>query len=141
MAIFEDITLEWEGVPYTLAGDGQIMRTLAAVEEHVTITELAEASQGGKIPMAKLSGAYAAALRSAGARVTDAEVYAGMWRDTQSMQAVQDAVMSLMQMMMPPDVMRDIEAEPDEDPGTSKPKKKPSPGSKARTRRRSSAGD
>lgn len=132
MAIFEDIELEWEGVPYRLKGDGDIMRAIAAVEDHVTVGELVEASKSGRMPLGKLSCAFAAVLRQAGARVTDAEVYAGMWKDGGSVPMIIDAVQHLLAMMMPPSVMQDAAAETEAAAGEKHAKKKPKSGSRSK---------
>ncbi len=113
MAHFEPIELEWRGVTYTLRGDGKIMRALAAVEDHITLAELAAGQERGTIPLAKLSRAYAELLRQAGCRVvSDADVYAGMWDGGVNHEAIQEAINSLLMMMMPPDA---IPADDDED--------------------------
>jgi len=123
MAIFEDITLDFQGVTYSLSGDGQIMKAIAAIEDHVTISELTEGSQTGKLPLAKLASAFAAVLRQAGARVSDAEVYADMWRGGGDIDKITEAITSLLTMMMPPETMRELnasDAEGDADNGEGK---------------------
>lgn len=111
MAVFNDIGLTWEGIDYNLSGDGPIMKALADVEEHLTLAELIQGQQSGKMPLAKLSAAYACMLRHAGCyAVTSAEVYAGMWKDGKTAQTIQEAVSSLILMMMPPAEMQKGEA-------------------------------
>ena len=106
MAIFDDIELEWNGVPYTLSGDDQIMKVLAAVEDHITIAELSRGQQDGKVPLAKLSGAYHVMLRAAGCHgVKVADVYNGMWKGGFNQKKVQEAILSLLAIMVPPDAV------------------------------------
>lgn len=105
--IFEDITLEWNGVEYHLRGDDQVMRALAVVEDHITFAELIDGSTSGKIPLAKIASAYAAVLRQAGCyRVTNAEVYNGMFAGGVSAEAIQAALSGLMEIMIPPQTLR-----------------------------------
>jgi len=125
MAIFDDIELEWEGVNYKLSGDGNVMKALAAVEDHLTLSELYDAQQSGKMPLAKLSNAYAVLLRHAGAvRITEADVYAGMWKDGETVAKITEAVTALMQLMMPPKWFKDQEAPQDKDAKPTVKKKK-----------------
>ncbi len=114
MAIFDDITLEWEGVPYKLAGDQKIMKVLAAVEDHITISELITQQQSGNVPLAKLSAAYAVMLRFAGARISDAEVYRGMWQGMADSSSIATAVSALLAIMVPPGTMDEEEQETSE---------------------------
>lgn len=109
MAIFDDIEFEWEGVPYTLAGDSKIMKVLAAVEDHITISELITQQQSGNVPLAKLSAAYATMLRFAGARVSDAEVYRGMWQGMADSSSIATAITALLAIMVPPGTMDEEE--------------------------------
>lgn len=129
MAIFDDVELQWEGVSYTLKGDGHIMKAIAAVEDNLTLAELFQGQESGHIPLAKLSMAYAILLRHAGARqITDAEVYAGMWANGADATAIQEAVTSLLALMMPQSVLDKIGTDdaPEEEASG---KKKQKPGS------------
>lgn len=126
--IFEDIELEWEGLPYKIKGDDNIMRVLGAVEEHITFMELQRGMSTGKVPIAKLSTAYSVILRFAGCKVSSAEVYQGMWKDLATAQKIQEATVGILAIMVPPGVAEEYEddGEPDNKP---KSKKKPSAGS------------
>ena len=124
MAIFDDIELEWNGVSYTLSGDDQIMKVLAAVEDHITIAELSRGQQDGRVPLAKLSGAYHVMLRSAGCHaVKPADVYNGMWKGGFNQQKVQEAILSLLAIMVPPDAVGKQEARQEGKPSGGKKKK------------------
>lgn len=118
-SIFEDIELEWQGVPYRIRGDDGVMKAIAVIEDHVTLFELTEGQSRGSIPLAKVSRAYAAVLRLAGARVTDAEVYGGMWADGANADLVQQALGGLLEMMVPPSAIEAAEQEADGDSGNA----------------------
>ena len=108
-AIFDDIELDFKGVTYRLKGDDQIMMALASVEDHLTLTELVRGQQKGSLPLAKLSSAYGCVLRHAGCRVSDAEVYGAMWDGGLDQTAMQNAIFTLMQMMMPTSVVQNAD--------------------------------
>lgn len=132
MAIFDDVELEWEGVKYTLKGDGQIMKAVAAVEDHLTLAELFQGQESGRVPLAKLSMAYAILLRHAGARqISDAEVYAGMWANGADASAIQEAITSLLALMMPQSVLDNIQTDEggDAEPSEGSKKKPETPSS------------
>ncbi len=124
MPIFEPIELEWEGVPYKISGDDRIMKVLASVEEHITFVELQEGQATGNIPVAKLSMAYTAVLQHAGCRATASEVYRGMWSDGRTTERIRDAVLGLLQMMIPPDIMESLQNDPEATDGEDAPEKK-----------------
>ena len=137
MAIFDDIKLEWEGVNYKLSGDGNFMKALAAVEDHLTLPELYDAQQSGKMPLAKLSNAYAVLLRHAGAvRISEADVYAGMWKDGETVAKITEALTKLMLLMTPPKERREIEDQEAPQDKDAKPtvKKKKSGSGKAKSK-------
>lgn len=123
MSHFSPVELDWHGVTYRLDGDGAIMRALADMESHITIGELSRGQQTGNIPLAKLSAAYATLLRHAGCRVvSDADVYADMWRDGANADAVHTAIESLMSVMIPPSTITpepDSGSEEEDDEGKS----------------------
>ena len=96
MAVFEPVTLTWQGEEFTVPAD-RVMGLICEVEEVVTLGEL----MGKKTtPVGKVSRAYAAALRYAGARVRDDEVYAGMF--SSGGENINQAVNGLLSMMIPP---------------------------------------
>lgn len=107
MAIFEPIVLAWNGRDYTIPPD-QVMRAIAKVEDVFTMAQLNGHMQRADIPLAKLACAYAAVLRHAGARVTDEEVYDGMFSGgATALQTRALAAMSaLLVMMIPPAHLR-----------------------------------
>lgn len=112
MRRFDTITLEHEGQDYVVE-PRQVMGLIDAVEEHVTLGEIVtDQSKRGTIRFGKLSQAYASALRYAGAKVTDEEIYISLMPTGQDPQAMQrrstEIVTALLQLMVPPeDVVKD----------------------------------
>lgn len=107
MAVFEEVTLTWEGREYTIAPD-RLMQAIARIEDTLTLAELHDYAQRGTAPLGKLAIAYASALRHAGAPVTSDQVYAGMFRQDGAGVSVEAAAMAaingLLAMMLPPGV-------------------------------------
>ena len=100
-AIFDPVTLKWEGAEYIIPSN-RIMQAIARIEEIITIPELKKFEDRGAQPMVKLSMAYGSVLRFAGARVEDDEIYAALFRDEDDTAAtVSVAIMTLMLMMLP----------------------------------------
>jgi hypothetical protein len=100
MAIFDPVILVWHGKRHTIPAD-RVLKTIARVEEVLTYQELGEYASGSRNPsISKLCMAYGAVLRSAGAEVSDDEVFAGMF-DANTAETVSTAVVSLMSMMIP----------------------------------------
>jgi hypothetical protein len=98
--IFDPVTLTWKGAEHTVAPD-RIMGLIARIEEIVTLSEIHGASQKGGLPLAKIAMAYGSALRYAGARVEDAEVYATFFAGSGG-ETIPAAVSALLAMMVPP---------------------------------------
>lgn len=75
---FEDVTLGWLGEEYTVPADQQLM-LIAKLEDALSDegghSAIAALMQPGGPSTARLARAYGAALRYAGAKVTDNEIY------------------------------------------------------------------
>lgn len=97
--IFDPVTLTWKGADHEVAPD-KIMGLIARIEEIVTLSEIHAAAQKGGMPLAKLAMAYGSALRYAGARVADDEVYASFFEAGSD--AIPAAISALLSMMVPP---------------------------------------
>lgn len=117
MALFADVVIEWKGRNYTVPSN-QIMRLIATIEDTVTMGELTEYLQGGKMPMAKLALAFSNVLKFAGVISEDGdndleqEVYAA-WFGVGGVDARDSVVMSihsLLAMMIPPTITEQVEA-------------------------------
>jgi hypothetical protein len=114
MSSFEDIKLGWEGKSYLIPAR-KVLGAVARVEEVVTLQELLQYAQRGTAPMGRIAKAFGLVLRYAGADVEDEAVYLGMFgSDTAADGGVQQQVLTavtlLMQMMIPPEVRRKVEA-------------------------------
>lgn len=95
--IFKPVTLAWKGTEYEVPAD-KVMLLIAKVEDVITLSELL--NPRGR-PLAKISMAYGVALRHAGAKVRDEEIYASMFADG-SADTAAAAVSGLLAMMLPP---------------------------------------
>lgn len=98
MSIFQPVTLKWNGDEYIVPAN-QVMGLIAQIEDAITLPELL-GKKGA--PLGRVAMGYGAALRYAGARVTDEQVYQGMFGGDSST-TIQAAVTGLLSMMIPPD--------------------------------------
>lgn len=97
MSIFQPVTLKWNDDEYVIPAN-QVMGLIAQIEDAITLNELL-GKKGA--PLGRVAMGYGAALRYAGARVTDEEVYQSMFGG-ESGATVQAAVTGLLTMMIPP---------------------------------------
>ena len=108
MSRFQPIDLVWNGKTYTIPAN-RMLGAIARIEEHLTLSELADQQGGGKsvrvrVPLVKLSMAFAAVLEYAGAKGVDAEeVYCSIFEGGDTAGVAQTSVMALLQMMAPPE--------------------------------------
>lgn len=99
MSLFKDVTLVWKGDEYVVPSEN-VMKLIAKVEDCITLAQLT--SDNG-VPPAKLSMAYAVALRHAGCRnVTQEDIYKSLFVNGNA-QNISDAVGSLIMLMIPPE--------------------------------------
>ncbi len=122
MRAFEDITLDWNGKAHVIPAN-RVLGAIARIEDVITMHELQTYAQSGTLPMAKLAQAFGAALRYAGARVTDDDVYAGMFADASEVTTVHAACDTLLAMMVPPGVIDEAEADEAGEDGNEAPGK------------------
>lgn len=102
MAVFERVTLGWRGDEY-IVEPNRVMMMLAEIEHIITFAELA--ANPKKPPLVRISMAYGAALRFAGAKVQDEEIYSAMFKDNNAAET-QEVIGTLMAMMIPPEHLR-----------------------------------
>lgn len=121
MGIFEPIELTWKGETIIIPSD-QVMRAISCVEEVLTIGEIYQMHESGKIALTKLAAAYGAVLRFGGISVKVEEVYAGMFSE-QSAFKVMDALGIILNMMIPKEV-KDAAAAESAEPAAGEAKKK-----------------
>ena len=100
MAVFEDVTLTWKGDEYTVPSN-RVMGLIATIEDHISIAQL---YRDGGPPLSKLASAYASALKYAGCRVSNEDVYASCFQDGQRI--IPELVAGLLSMMIPPSVLQ-----------------------------------
>jgi hypothetical protein len=110
MAIFEEVKLSWSGKDYVIPPD-RVLQAIAKVEEVLTFGALARCMVSGTLPLARLAMAVGAALRHAGAKLTDDEIYAGLFEKTETQQRAMTIVLTLQQLMIPPEALRRSVAE------------------------------
>ena len=112
MRAFQDYEIGWGGRNYVIPST-QLLQVIAAVEEYITLPELLSRR---RMPLARLSQAYAVILRSLGVKgadgkllITEADVYTGMFADGDWGTKMAAAVEGLIGLMIPPE---DTPAEP-----------------------------
>ena len=107
---FSPITLTWKGQDYVVPAKGQLM-LVAQVEDALIAQGGGQAIdvllRPGGPPFTRLAAAYGAALRYAGASVSDDEVYLEMHegiarQDVDAMAAIQSAVVEMVMIISPP---------------------------------------
>ena len=100
MSVFEPVTLTWQGKDYNVESD-KVMMLIAKIEDIITLSEVYNYAQKGAAPVAKIAMAYGAALRYAGAKVRDDEVYQGLFGN--GADSIPAALNALLSMMIPPE--------------------------------------
>lgn len=107
MDVFKEVTFTFDGVEYVLPAEQQL-RAIAKIEDVLTLGELGRAQGGGRIPLAKLAIAYGIVLRECGAKLTDEQVYNGMFKDGGRELARRSlaAIVALQALMIPPEHLR-----------------------------------
>lgn len=116
---FEEVKLGWQGEEFAVPPERQLM-LIAKIEDALAGSSGRQAVdillQPSGPPMARLSQAYGAALRYAGASVSDDEVYLSIMEDFASGKAdaavkVQSAIVALLAIVAPPIARKMAEAE------------------------------
>jgi hypothetical protein len=106
MAIFEEVTIAWNGREYKIPPT-QVMQAIARVEDIISLAQMAKAQLSGDIPFVKLSRAFATLLRCAGAAVEDDEIYAALFASPEAVASNSLTAISTLQMLMiPPQHLR-----------------------------------
>jgi hypothetical protein len=104
----DDVTLGWKGREFTVKATDR-MRLIATIEDQLTITELSSWDSAEKVKLSKLAAAYGAALRFAGAWVSDEDVYTALFgNDAEGMARLAvNTLNSIMVPMIPPEHLQD----------------------------------
>ena len=79
------------------------MRVIAIVENHITLADLQRFAEENSVPLARVSMAYGAVLRFAGAKARDDEVYASLFKSAEMGKRVARAISDLLLLMVPPE--------------------------------------
>lgn len=113
MPLFQPVILEWKGKQCVIPADG-LLRCIAEIEDVFTLGELATVRGNGRLPLAKISEAFAIALKHGGAAVSAEDVYAEMFAGGgKALRRVSmSAIIMLQKLMIPPAHL----AEPPEKP-------------------------
>jgi len=108
---FEDVTISWRGQDYIVPANRQLM-LIALIEDALSGDSgkqaLSVLFRREGPPYSRLAAAFGAALRHAGARVSDEEVYLSIMEDmAQRSKAevtamVQQSIIALLSIMAPP---------------------------------------
>lgn len=101
--MFDDTTLVWQGQTYKIPAN-RMLKAVAAVETHLTLTDAIGYMADNSIPFAKISQAYAAALRQAGHGITAEEVYLDLISKPDDMTQAVVFLEKIMEMMIPSSV-------------------------------------
>jgi hypothetical protein len=110
MSIFKKVELTWGGQEFEIPPE-KVMGAIAVVEEIVTLQDLVGYAQKNSHPMSKMARAYGELLRYAGAKVTDEEVYLGMFPGNDKASVI-ESIGILLTMMIPPDHLKKAAADP-----------------------------
>lgn len=95
-AVYQDILMEWEGVEYTIK---PTMRLMQDIEQKFSISRVAHRITQGDVPLSHMAAIVGAMLRSAGAKVTDDDVFSELMQG--DAQVVQDMAIALISAAFP----------------------------------------
>lgn len=73
MSRFEPVTLTYKGKDYEVEPE-RVWGLIGAIEEHITFDELGTALHKGRVPEAKVSEAFSAAMRYVGVRAKPEDI-------------------------------------------------------------------
>ena len=97
------ITLVWKGETHTIP-PRRVMECILAVEDIITLGQLARASQANDPPVGRLARAYATVLRMLGVTVEDHEVYRAMFGPDLAMTPLA-TINTLLTLLVPPEAI------------------------------------
>lgn len=105
MNAFEAVSITWKGAEYVVPPD-RVLALIAAIEEVITLPELAEMGEKRRPKVAKISEAYGAWLRHAGCKVTNAEVFSTMFSMVVTPASAMEHIAGLMSVLMPLEIRK-----------------------------------
>lgn len=100
--MFDPVKISWKGTTHVIPPD-QVLRSIATVEEVITLDELLSFHSRRSAPLAKLAMAFAALLRSINVECSDDEVYTSMF-SVEQQSSSQGAIVVLLSLMIPKDI-------------------------------------
>ena len=100
---FDPINLRWKGKDYTIQAN-RVLMAIAAVEDVLPLHRITVMASTGEINLARISMAYGAVLRFAGAEVADEDVMSGLIGSPGEAQTAALALQTLLMMMLPRDL-------------------------------------
>lgn len=103
--MFQPVELVWKDQTYTIPAN-KVLGAIASVESIITLGELQAFAIKRAAPLAKMSMAYGALLRYAGAAVTDADVAEHVFTGGDQGKVI-DAIGNLLLLMIPPRLRED----------------------------------
>lgn len=95
-AVFKEVILGWCGVEYRIT---PTMHLINQIEQDISLSEMAYRMSMGRAPMSQLAVVIGIMLRSAGAKVSDEEVYQELMTGDQA--SVHQLAASVMQGVFP----------------------------------------
>lgn len=103
MTVFRDVTITWRGKEYSVTPSLRLLRTIEMMG--ISLFAVASSVSSGAPAFASMASIAGVLLRSAGANVTDEEIYAEMQKSLQSgdAQAVVEMMGSIMMAFSPVD--------------------------------------
>jgi len=104
MGAFDDVKLAWRGKDYLLPAD-RVFDVACRIEEIITIPALCKSLADNNPSFTKVAMAYGIALRAAGAKVSDEQIYAGMFGSDEQRNEVSAAAQALLAVLMPKDAI------------------------------------
>lgn len=105
MNAFEAVSITWKGAEYVVPPD-RVLALIAAVEDVITLPELAAMGEARRPKVAKIAAGYGAWLRFAGCRVTDAEVFSSIYSTAVTPASAMEHIAALMSVLMPSDIRK-----------------------------------
>ena len=93
MAVFRELTIAWKGAEYKFTPSMRLMRSIEMGD--ISFTDIAIRTSRGRPPISHIAFVLAKMLQSAGASVTDEEIYAElMGADQETVTALIGAVLT-----------------------------------------------
>lgn len=116
MGAFDDVKMTWNGKDYTIPASS-VFEVACRIEEVIPIPVLCKSLSDGTPSFTKVARAYGAALRFAGANVTDEQIYSGMFGSTERQSEIMVACQALLAVLLPKDVLEGMGKPAENPPG------------------------